>query len=364
MAMPDERHSAWLAVDQVGCEIGGISVVHDAHFGLARGQLGALLGPSGSGKSTLLRAIAGLTPLSRGRILLRGTVVSTPARVLAPEIRQIGVVFQDLALFPHLDVAGNVGFGLANRRRELREARVADLLEHFEIASLAKRLPHELSGGQQQRVAIARALAPEPDLLLLDEPFSSLDADLRARLRVEIAENLRALNVTALLVTHDHAEALGFADRLGVLIEGSLRQWSDPRTVFEQPADADVAMFVGEGLLIDAVTASNGALRTAIGLLEPAGKRPSPGEHRRVLVRPHALAVRSSDDGVSGRVVRAEYGGAETRVEIETDDGLRLPMCWRDGAAPAVGQVVRIGVRAGVYPHYPADSRSIPPSLR
>lgn len=354
MAMPDEHHSAWLAVDQVGCDIGGTPIIHDAHFGLARGQLGALLGPSGSGKSTLLRAIAGLRPLSRGRILLRGTAVSTPERVLAPEKRRIGVVFQDLALFPHLDVASNVGFGLAHQMRDSRAARVAELLERFEIAALAKRLPHELSGGQQQRVAIARALAPTPDLLLLDEPFSSLDADLRARLRVEIADNLRALNVTALLVTHDHAEALGFADHVGVLIAGSLRQWSDPRTVFEQPSDADVATFVGEGLLIDAVASSNGALRTAIGLLEPTGKRPLPGEHRLVLVRPHELVVSSSAEGVSVRVVRAEYSGAETRIEIETDNGLRLPMRWRDGAVPAVGMSLRIAARAGAYPHYPA----------
>lgn len=364
MAKPDDQQAAWLAVDQVGCDIDGVPVVHDAHFVLARGQLGALLGPSGSGKSTLLRAIAGLRPVSRGRVLLRGTAVSTPDCVLAPEKRRIGVVFQDLALFPHLDVAGNVGFGLGPAERNSRSGRVAALLERFEIDALAKRLPHELSGGQQQRVAIARALAPEPDLLLLDEPFSSLDADLRERLRVEIARNLRALNVTALLVTHDHSEALGFADRVGVLIEGNLRQWADPRTVFEQPADADVAAFVGEGILLDAVTAASGALCTEVGLLEPAGGRPPAGESRRVLVRPHELAVAVADDGVSVRVVRADYAGAESRLEIETERGLRMPMCWRGAAVPAVGQALRIAARTGAYPHYPPGKGSKPPSSR
>jgi iron(III) transport system ATP-binding protein len=344
---------AWLGIEDVTCEIGGATVVDRVSFALGRGELGALLGPSGSGKTTVLRAIAGLMPVARGRIMLRGSEVSTRQRMIAPEARRIGIVFQDLALFPHLDVAGNIAFGLTRLDRARRTARVGELLERFELAALAHRRPHELSGGQQQRVAIARALAPGPDLLLLDEPFSSLDADLRARLRAGIRSILRELDVTALLVTHDHTEALGFADRVGVIVDGRLRQWDTPEVVFRRPADALVASFVGEGRLIDATADAEGRLVTAIGALEADEPAPRPGERRRVLVRPHEIEASRRGEGAAARVLRAEFAGADTLLEVETEDGTRLDARWRKAEPPRPGDVLWIAARPGRYPHYP-----------
>lgn len=350
----DEDASPWLGVESLTCRLGGHAVVADVSFGLGRGELGSLLGPSGSGKSTLLRAIAGLAPIAGGRITLRGVDVSTARRSIPPEERRIGVVFQDLALFPHLDVAGNVGFGLAHLNRGRRAARVAEMLERFELAAFARRRPHELSGGQQQRVAIARALAPSPDLLLLDEPFSSLDADLRARLRVEIRRILRELGVTALLVTHDHAEALGFADRVGVLIAARLRQWAAPEEVYRRPADAAVAAFVGEGRLIDGTVDAHGRLVTVIGTLDSEAPTPRSGDRRRVLVRPQQIDVSTAGPGSPARVVRAEFAGAETMLELEAVDGTRLAARAPALDAPRPGDALNVTARPGRYPHYPA----------
>lgn len=351
---------AWLRVQDLACELAGAAVLDGVCLDLERGELGALLGPSGSGKTTLLRAIAGLCPVARGGVFLRGIEVSAPGRLLAPERRRIGVVFQDLALFPHLDVSGNVAFGLTSLDRADRTARVEELLERFELSGLAGRRPHELSGGQQQRVAIARALAPQPDLLLLDEPFSSLDADLRGRLRVEIHAALREIGVTALLVTHDHAEALAFADRVGVLVDGDLRQWASPRAVYHRPADATVAAFVGEGCLIDAIADVNGRLATVIGLLDPESPSPGQGERRRVLVRPGQIEAAEPHAGVRARVLHSEFAGADTRVTVETDCGVRLILRWVDNRPARPDEIVRINARPGPYPHYPADSGRSP----
>ncbi len=199
-------------------------VVRDVSLTLERGQVGCLLGASGSGKSTVLRAIAGFEPLRAGRIVLGGRVLSGPGVHLEPEQRGVGMMFQDYALFPHLTVAANVGFGLRRRAREERDRIVADELARVGLAAEAGRYPHELSGGQQQRVALARALAPAPELLLLDEPFSNLDVDLRERLAREVRDVLRATGRTALWVTHHRAEAEAVGDWLGVVVGGALAQ--------------------------------------------------------------------------------------------------------------------------------------------
>lgn len=352
-ARPAAAPAGWLEAEDVACAVGGTLAVTGVSLALARGELGALLGPSGSGKTTLLRAIAGLIPISRGRIALRGEVVSTASRTKPPEHRRIGVVFQDLALFPHLDVAGNVGFGLTHLDGDARAARIAELIARFELAGLERRRPHELSGGQQQRVAIARALAPAPDLLLLDEPFSSLDADLRARLRRDIGRVLRELEVTALLVTHDHAEALAFADRIGVIAEGRLRQWDTPWAVYHAPADAFVAGFVGEGTLLGATATADGLLRTALGELEAASPAAA-GASRRVLVRPQQIVRCAEGRGVEARVEDFAFEGAEVVVALALPDGARLSARWPGLDPPARGSRVRIAAAAGRYPHFDA----------
>jgi iron(III) transport system ATP-binding protein len=224
------------------------AAVQQVSFGLHAGDIGVLIGPSGCGKTTLLRAVAGLEPVSQGQIQLAGQVVSSAGLTLAPEARQIGMVFQDYALFPHLDVAGNVGFGIAHLPRAERTARVAEVLALVGLAGQQQRYAHELSGGQQQRVALARALAPRPRLLLLDEPFSNLDVDLRERLAHEVRSILKAANTTALFVTHDQLEAFAIGDTIGVMHQGQLHQWDDAYTLYHRPASRFVAEFIGHGV--------------------------------------------------------------------------------------------------------------------
>src|SRR5512139_180594 len=214
-----------LALDSVAQKYGGVEVLHDVTFSLTRGAIACLLGASGCGKTTVLRCIAGFERLTAGEIRLDGQVVSRPGLLLPPEQRRIGMVFQDYALFPHRTVSGNVGFGLHTISREERSARVSELLDVVGLSDAGQRYPHELSGGQQQRVALARALAPRPRLLLLDEPFSNLDVELRERLSAEVRSVLKQQNATALMVTHDQHEAFNFADEIGIMHDGRIQQW-------------------------------------------------------------------------------------------------------------------------------------------
>ena len=199
------------------------------------GEIGCLLGSSGCGKSTVLRAICGFEPVKSGEILLRDKVVSSTSINLPPSQRRIGMVFQDFALFPHLNVLENVTFGLQSLPNQERSALAMDWLKRVALADKANAYPHELSGGQQQRVALARAMAPGPDLILLDEPFSSLDIELRERLAGEMRDILKANNITALLVTHDQFEAFAIADKIGVMAEGKVLQWDMPYELYHQP---------------------------------------------------------------------------------------------------------------------------------
>jgi iron(III) transport system ATP-binding protein len=240
-----------------------VAAVADVSFGLHAGQIGVLIGPSGCGKTTLLRAVAGLEPLTTGEIVLAGSTVSTPGKSLAPEARRIGMVFQDYALFPHLDVGQNVGFGIYDWPKKERQARVGEVLDLVGLGDVRRRYPHELSGGQQQRVALARALAPKPQLLLLDEPFSNLDVDLRERLAHEVRGILKAAGATALFVTHDQLEAFAIGDVIGVMHEGALHQWADAYTLYHRPATRFVADFIGHGVFSKAtveVHEENGAV--------------------------------------------------------------------------------------------------------
>jgi iron(III) transport system ATP-binding protein len=227
---------------------GARAVVQALDLSLPRGAIGCLLGPSGCGKTTVLRAVAGFEPVRAGRILLGGEAISQPGRQLPPERRRIGMVFQDHALFPHLTVAQNVGFGLP--RGAASAERVQALLDTVGLGHAARRHPHELSGGQQQRVALARALAPQPRLLLLDEPFSNLDAELRERLAAEVRQVLHASGTTALLVTHDQHEAFAMADQIGVMADGRIQQWDTPYALYHRPANRRVAGFIGQGAFV------------------------------------------------------------------------------------------------------------------
>lgn len=233
---------------------GLLHVIHDFSLPLDRGQIGCLLGSSGCGKSTVLRAIAGFEPVLEGSLSLDGRLLSSARVHVAPEDRRIGMMFQDYALFPHLTVGENVGFGVRGVSKQARQLRVQEMLDAVRLPDIGSRYPHELSGGQQQRVALARALAPAPEILLLDEPFSNLDVNTRERLASEVREVIKATNHTAIIVTHNQDEAFAMADRIGVMRNGRLEQWSCPATLRAAPASDYVQQFLSgelEPLLVE-----------------------------------------------------------------------------------------------------------------
>ena len=229
------------------------TVIPDLNLQLERGQIGCLLGASGCGKSTVLRAIAGFEPVRGGRIVLEGRVLSSPQQQVAPELRRVGMMFQDYALFPHMNVQRNVRFGIAHLAAAEQARRTRQMLELVGLADAGAAMPHELSGGQQQRVALARALVRQPEVLLLDEPFGSLDASLRGRLAAELRTILQGTRTTALMVTHDQSEAFALADTVGVMQQGHITQWSSALALYQQPATRAVAEFVGRASFLPAL---------------------------------------------------------------------------------------------------------------
>ena len=286
--------------------------------------IGCLLGPSGCGKTTLLRAIAGFEPLRRGSIRLEGIELSRPHWTLPPEQRQIGMMFQDLALFPHLTVADNIAFSLHQWKAAERRARVNELLRLVGLEEYARRHPHQISGGQQQRVALARALAPRPRLLLLDEPFSSLDVTLREDLAREVRTILLREGTGGLLVSHDQFEAFAFADEIGVLDEGRLRQWDSAYNLYHQPADRFVASFIGQGILLPGRIGENGRANTELGDIE--GTLPGgcvAGDDVEILVRPDDV-IHDDASPLKAEVAERAFRGAEFLYTLKLPSGARL----------------------------------------
>jgi iron(III) transport system ATP-binding protein len=316
--------------------------VDDLSFSVERGRILALLGPSGSGKTTTLRLIAGFEVPDAGTIAIAGrTVAGGPGPSVAPEERGVGVVFQDYALFPHLSVGDNVGFGLRASTKRARRERVAEVLGLVGLADLALRYPHELSGGQQQRVAVARALAPAPALLLLDEPFSNLDADLRAQMRDEIEKILRGAGATAVVVTHDQEEAFAIADAVGVLNGGRLEQIGPAEALYHRPATPFVAEFVGSADFIPGVITPSG-VATELGVFDHAGGGET-GRTVRVLIRPDDVAFTPSDDG-EAVILRRYFRGSENLYCLGLASGHRVHSSQPSSISYAVGTRVRATV--------------------
>jgi len=339
-----------LTVKDLTKSFGATPVLTGVDLHVLSGGLTALLGPSGCGKTTLLRLIAGFDDPDGGTITVGDRVVAGAGRSVAARRRAIGFVPQEGGLFPHLSVAGNVAFGLPRRQR--RDAgRVRELLSLVGLeADLADRAPHQLSGGQQQRVALARALAPSPSLVLLDEPFSSLDASLREETRLAVAAALRATGATAVLVTHDQAEALSMADQVAVLRGGRLVQLTDPRTLYNHPTDLDVATFVGEAVVLDAEI-YQGVARCALGDLACAST--CPDGPARVLLRPEQLRLVAPDGVAPAATVRAvDFYGHDSRVWLDLASGLTVSARLDGADLPVVGDTVAIAVRgpALVFP--------------
>jgi iron(III) transport system ATP-binding protein len=293
------------------------AAVQDVSFGLRAGDIGVLIGPSGCGKTTLLRAVAGLERATGGQITLAGHAVSSVAAHVPAEKRRIGMVFQDYALFPHLDVQRNVAFGIHDWPADQRAARVTEVLEWVGLSDTQSRYPHELSGGQQQRVALARALAPRPQLLLLDEPFSNLDVDLRERLAHEVRGILKAAGATALFVTHDQLEAFAIGDMIGVMHEGALHQWDDAYSLYHRPATRFVAEFIGHGVFAPAALVEvdgQTVVKTALGELSNIAECPLPSAYASglcdVLLRADDI-VHDDDAPVKAEILRKAFRGSE-----------------------------------------------------
>jgi iron(III) transport system ATP-binding protein len=314
-----------------------VNAVDHVNMAIHSGEFVTLLGPSGCGKSTTLRLIAGFEQPNSGTITLNHQIVAGNGGYLPPEKRKIGMVFQDYALFPHLSVADNVSFGLKGDKSTKRK-RTAEMLELVGLAGYDKRMPYELSGGQQQRVALARALAPAPELILLDEPFSNLDAALRAQVRGEVRNILKQAKTTCLFVTHDQEEALSLSDRIAVMMDGTIAQFDQPHVVYQNPVDRHVASFIGEGNYIRAQ--ANGDIADCV-LGQVRLRQPEQGSVL-LMLRPEAFAL--SEDGVIGRVVWHEYYGHDQRLGVELDNQQQLIVLDHTGFF-SVGDTIRLQVR-------------------
>ncbi|MGK2858785.1 MAG: ABC transporter ATP-binding protein [Thermoanaerobaculia bacterium] len=342
--MSETRPSA-VEISDVVVRYGDVVAVNGVSLTVERGRHLALIGPSGCGKTTLLRAIAGFERPVGGTIRIGGAEASGPSAWLEPERRHVGMVFQQGALFPHMTVLENVSYGLARGSA----GRAEEALVLVGLADMRHRHPDELSGGQQQRVALARALAPQPHVILLDEPFASLDAALRVRLRDEVAAILASTGMTSILVTHDREEAFAIADEIAVMDHGRLLQSGGAKQIYEEPLSREVSLITGAAFLIDC-SVSQGRATTALGTVEtdaPAGRGT-------LLVRPEDVLLANDGNGVSCEVVCHRFRGADVSCELRAAGVPDLALQMRPLDAPSVGTRVAIRLRDRVYRVYPA----------
>ena len=339
---PRPEPESFLSVRALSKRYGALTALREVGLDIARGEFICFLGPSGCGKTTLLRAIAGLDPQSEGQILLEGRDISRDP----PERRGFGIVFQSYALFPNLSVLDNVAYGLAaqGQTKVERETRARELLQTVGLEALAAKYPGQCSGGQQQRVALARALAPRPNLLLLDEPLSALDARVRLQLRAEIKRLQEQLGVTTIMVTHDQEEALTMADRIVVMNQGRIEQTGSPLEVYERPASRFVAEFVGAMNFVNAVVLDELSLRIgSLTLRLPLPIAHAAGSKVTAALRPEHLQL--TDEGLPARLTEREFLGSQVRVWLELEDGSSAQAVLAPDAArqlPPQGSTVQL----------------------
>jgi iron(III) transport system ATP-binding protein len=356
--------NALLELRNIRHAYGRQTVVNNLSLALKKGAIGCLLGPSGCGKTTVLRCIAGFEPVSAGEIALNGVVISNGRFALPPERRHIGMVFQDYALFPHLTVLANVGFGLHRLQNTERAARTQEMLKTVGLADVGSKYPHQLSGGQQQRVALARALAPKPDLLLLDEPFSNLDVTLRGRLSLEVRDILKSQNATAILVTHDQDEAFAIADEIGVMHQGEIQQWDTGYNLYHKPANRFVANFIGQGVFLPGKILDPHHVEIELGTL--AGEIPHQcmpdcqlcreGNPVDVLIRPDDI-VHDDASPLQAAVMQKAFRGADIMYTLRLPGGGTALSLVPSHHNHAIGEKIGIKLEAD---HVVAFSRPAP----
>ncbi len=318
--------SAHLVLQDIAIRYATKTIVENISFALEEGEIGCLLGPSGCGKTTLLRTIAGFERPASGMIALRGNEVASPSLLVPPEKRRVGMVFQDYALFPHLTIEQNIKFGLNKQSKSKQQQRVDELLSLIDLPHTKKRYPHQLSGGQQQRIALARALAPKPDILLLDEPFSNLDVELREHLAHDVRRLIKTEKVTAILVTHDQQEAFATSDKIALLNEGKLVQWGSASELYDQPNSIFSAKFIGQGALIKSVIKKDNDgisnLHTEVGNLGISEKvaQNISNDSAKLLIRPDQISLSNSESGICVTLISKSFRGGHYLCALETNN--------------------------------------------
>lgn len=334
-----------LALQQVSVAYQQSQVVKAISLTLQRGDIGCLLGPSGSGKTTVLRAIAGFEPVSQGEVRINDDVISAVDVMQNPEQRHIGVVFQDYALFPHLTVAQNICFGLWRQPKAQQQQKLQQLLKLVGLTGMGQRLIHQLSGGQQQRVALARALAPEPRLILLDEPFSGLDADLRDSLARDIRTILKQLNITAVMVTHDQHEAFAMADWIGVMAHGTLQQWGTPYQLYHQPVNRFVADFIGQGTMIRGQMLDAFQVNTCLGVIQQTQDSGfQAGAAVDLLVRPDDI-LHDDASPLRAKVLSRAFRGAHMLYQLQVGENEQVSCLAPSHHQHQLGELIGIRVQ-------------------
>jgi len=344
---------------------GGVVAARSLDLTVDAGEIITVIGPSGCGKSTALRLIAGLERPDSGRIRIADDIVADGGRFVQPEKRRVGLVFQDHALFPHLTVARNVAFGIHKLPRAERDERVREVLDLVRLGHLAGRYPHELSGGEQQRVALARALAPRPAVVLLDEPFSSLDENLRAQVRAEVVGILRETGTTAVLVTHDQTEALSIGDRVVVMRDGEIEQTGTPQEVFERPATRFVASFMGDADFLRAHV-HHALLTCEIGVVSTVPGWGDVDADVDVVLRPHevALVAATATSKGAAEVIGVEYHGAFVLHTVRLASGQTLRSWQPHSVRHPVGSPVVVSVVPGITPTLLVGDAAVSEPLR
>lgn len=331
-----------LEIESVSQQYGAKRVINDLSMHLRQGNIGCLLGPSGCGKTTVLRCIAGFERVQQGTIRLAGSMVSDITFHQPSELRQVGMVFQDYALFPHLTAGQNIAFGLHGYSASDRQHRVDEMLELIGLKDFARLYPHELSGGQQQRIALARALAPRPKLLLLDEPFSNLDVSLRERLCLDVRDILKREHATAILVTHDQQEAFMVADEIGVMKDGALRQWDTAYNLYHRPSSRFVADFIGKGVFLPGIVLDQDRIEIELGILEGDVNAPCTGGCVvDVLLRPDDI-IHDDDSPLRAIVSSKAFRGADIMYSLKLESGAEVLSLVPSHHNHAIGEAIGI----------------------